>query len=570
MAVGLAAGRDLLQARNAAASAVSAAQMAATSIGRGDLSAAAREIAGADADLQRAESSLDRVEWAEAVPLIGEDIEAFRSAIEASRQLTAAADVIFGFMNDRPLLVDDGRFDPEVFASLRQTVTTARDHAGEAQRLLGSAPRPRLASLREPLDRLRTLSSSVFTGLDSARALSERLEPAVSGDAPFRVLLLIENEAELRATGGFFGFPTLVEINRGEIKLVRVDGFGALQVRDDVGRFIRVDAPSDYVTRYGSFLANTSLWVNVNLSPDFPTVAGVAGRLYEAAIGIRPDAVVRIDLTGVGYLLDAFGGVSAGGVPIGGDTLATDFIIDSYRRFPDNVEQSAYLVGVLRTVFRQVLTARDADGAALVAALRRAVAERRLAVVTGVPAIDSGLAAAGADGSILPGDPGDLNVIVQNFGANKMDLFTSETIDVDVSVAGCAVIGTVSVTITNGTPAWAAALPALYDDNEGRWWVNVYLPADAMVLSVTENGTAVPATQAREVGRPVLARLTTIAAGDSSVVAVRYQEVVSGTDYRVRVEPQPLIHPAMLRFNGSDGIVLATTATHTYMTDCKN
>ena len=130
MAVGLAAGRDLLQARNAAASAVSAAQMAATSIGRGDLSAAAREIAGADADLQRAESSLDRVEWAEAVPLIGEDIEAFRSAVEASRQLTAAADVILGFMNDRPLLVDDGRFDPEVFASLRQTVTTARDHAG--------------------------------------------------------------------------------------------------------------------------------------------------------------------------------------------------------------------------------------------------------------------------------------------------------------------------------------------------------------------------------------------------------------------------------------------------------
>ena len=71
-------------------------------------------------------------------------------------------------------------------------------------------------------------------------------------------------------------------------------------------------------------------------------------------------------------------------------------------------------------------------------------------------------------------------------------------------------------------------------------------------------------------GRPVVARLTTVAAGDRSVVAVRYQEVTSGTGYRVRVEPQPLVHDATLRFNDSDPIVLTTTATHTYTTGCEN
>ena len=560
---------DVFAARSAAIKASTRARQAATQASSGDLEATAETLHQAETLLATATGHLDKpwVRVARRLPWLGEDLTAARAGSAAGAELSEAALGVLGFFTaDHDPLFDSGRFDRSVLTELETVLMTAEDHAATSQRLLGAAPRARLEAVRDPLTELEQASSTAFTALTAAAALATRL----TDEAPYRMLVLIENGAELRATGGLVGFVALLEVDDGELRLVRVDVVHALRALDAQGNYVRVDAPADYLVRYGSFLANTSLWLNVNLSPDFPTVAGVAGRLYEEATGIRPDAVARIDLTGIGYLLDAFGTVTVDGQALSPGELATVFVIDSYLRFPEPAEQSAYLAGVVTQVFTQLLTARDVDGAALAAALRRAVAERRLAIVTDDPSIDAALAAAGADGTILPGDPGDLDVVIQNFAANKIDLFTSETIDIDVSSAGCAVVGTVSVTITNDTPAWAATLPAGQAATEGRWWVNVYLPADATVLSVTENGTAVAATQAREVGRPVLARLTTIAAGDTSVVTFRYQEVVSGIDYRVRIEPQPLVHPATLRFNGSEPIVLTTTATHTYTTDCSN
>jgi len=500
-------------------------------------------------------------------PWLGSDLTAARAGSLTGSELSQAAlGILEFFTTAHAPLFDAGRFDLDAMAALATVLEASEEHAAAAQRFLGAAPHSHFAAIGDAIGELEQVSDTGFTALTATTALLARLDDPV----PYRTLVLIENGAEQRATGGLIGFVALLEIDQGELRLERVDVVHALRILDDQGTYVRVDAPPDYLVRYGSFLANTSLWLNVNLSPDFPAVAGVAAELYEVATGVHADAVARIDLTGIGYLLDAFGPVEVEGRLIDPDTLATDFVIDSYLRYPDPQDQSAYLADAVTEVFTQILVAPHIDGGALAGAVERAVKERRLSAVADDPAIDGGLVAAGADGTILPGDPGDLDIVVQNFAANKIDLFTEETIDVDVETAGCAVLGTVSVTIGNDTPTWAAALPAGQAGTEGRWWVNVYLPKNATVLSVTENGQAVPAGEGREGGRPVVARLTTVAAGNRSVVAVRYQEVTSGTDYRVRVEPQPLVNDATLRFNDSDPIALTTTATHTYTTGCEN
>ena len=134
----------------------------------------------------------------------------------------------------------------------------------------------------------------------------------------------------------------------------------------------------------------------------------MARRLYQAATEVEADAVARLDLVGLGYLLDAFPTVTIDGQPVDGSTLATDFLIDSYRRFPDDThpgEQNAYVAGAMQQVFGQLVGGAPADRSAVLSAIRRAVAERRLSLVTGDNEVDAMLAGREPTGRCSPAVP---------------------------------------------------------------------------------------------------------------------------------------------------------------------
>jgi len=79
-------------------------------------------------------------------------------------------------------------------------------------------------------------------------------------------------------------------------------------------------------------------------------------------------------------------------------------------------------------------------------------------------------------------------VVVQNFGANKLDLFTQTHFEVTLDPSACTMTGAVSTTITNAAPPQAVQLPSKWLTADGIWWVNTYLPAGATVLEILENG----------------------------------------------------------------------------------
>ena len=560
------AAAEVLSAQGQASAAEDSAREAADLVAAGDLE-------GGSAALHRALDALDEAQASLASPWVGPlrlapfagtELRAAEAAVVGVRSASlAAAGVLDYLLADRAPLYSAGRFELEGLESLAVVLSEALDHAADARAALDGAPDPRLGFVARRLEQARELAADLHDALNGAVPLVDRLTEAASGTRPYRVLLLLENGAERRATGGLAGWYALVEVDEEGAHLPAFGSVvGALQVVDNEGEFVAVDAPDDYLQRYGDLQANTTLWAYVNLSPDFPTVADVARRLYQVSTGVEADAVARVDLVGLGYLLDAFPGLTLEGQELDGSALATGFLIDSYRRFPDDTrpgEQNAYLGEVMQEVVGQVLGGAHSNRGDLLQAVRRAVGERRLAVVTADAAVNTMLSVANADGSVLPGGPGDLMVTTQNLALNKVDLFTRTSLTVQVTADLCRVAGEVSLTLTNAVPAGMDWLPHWTLGSLGRWMVSVYVPRGATVLSLEVDGVPVEGTFLEELGRPVASAVVDAEVGESVEVTVRWQEQLTESGYTLTLQPQSLVVPATLSVNGEPAVPFLET-----------
>jgi hypothetical protein len=569
--IGLLAARDVAGAGAAAEQAVATSRQTVQQAIDGDTSGARQSLSSVLADLDRAGSSLDTV-WISLVglfPPIAAEVDAATAGIEAARSLALAGNDLLEFATaDRPPLLHDGRLDVGALGLLDEALVRARTNAAAARTALKDVPGSRVAAVRDNLEQLEEASTALDQGLMGAAALVARLERAVTGGEPFRVLILFENGAELRATGGLIGFVAELAIDRSPLRLTNIGPTTGLHTTDATGSLASVAAPADYLARYDVYLANTTLWSNVNLSPHFPTVARVAGALYQQATGNLPELVVRLDLTGAGRILSAIPPEARRGFAFAPSQLATDFVVDSYLRFPDADDQNAYLAQVVGGMFARMLAAPTVDGAMLGRALVGTARERHLALFSADPAIQGALTTAGADGSLQPGDPGQVEVVVQNFGANKLDLFTQTHFDVTLDPSACTMTGSVSTTITNAAPPQAAQLPSRQQTADGIWWVNTYLPAGATVLDILEDGEVTGGSVQTEGGRPVAAALIDIPAGQSVTVTVRWQEELTGPTYHLALQPQPLVNPATVAVSGFPPQSFTRTAPFEVPTQC--
>ena len=98
----------------------------------------------------------------------------------------------------------------------------------------------------------------------------------MGGSEPRNYLLLIQNSAEVRATGGIPGALAVLHTEKGKIQLATQDS------ASEMGAFepaLKVDAAQDaiYTNRLGSYMQN------VNMTPDFPTAANTARAMWQAA-----------------------------------------------------------------------------------------------------------------------------------------------------------------------------------------------------------------------------------------------------------------------------------------------
>jgi hypothetical protein len=450
-------------------------------------------------------------------------------------------------------LFHDGAVDLTYLDSLSGPAAVAAEALREATFTLGQSPR------RSGVGQVDSARMQLANGLSQLRdiveqlSLGSRVAPALLGvDAPRRYLVVAQNPAEARGTGGLVGGFVLLEADNGILRTV-VTG-----ANTDLSAFSGgppvADLGAEFTDHYRALLP-TGNWVNSNPSPHFPYAATVWRALWEKQTGQQVAGALAVDPIALSYLMKATGPVRlSDGVTATADNVVDLTLRDTYLRFQeaDQSRRKNYLQEISRGVAGS-LGAGDVDPRALLSGLTRSAGEGRLQFWAADPAVEAELAGTAVTGRLPEGRPAVGNAVFNVIGS-KLDYYLERTFSYS---PGCGSgPSSASLTLRNtaprtGLPPYVS--PAVFRGDlpagTNRVLVTMYLPPQSSVLEARQGPDVVQPRQGNELGLRWAEFLVTLEPGSSTTLQVSFEERLGARADVERVST-PLVRPE--RFTVTD------------------
>lgn len=375
----------------------------------------------ADARAQTDDGMWRHLEW---LPMIGDDLRAIRTAAEVTDDLATAVIAPASEFNLDALRPVDGALDVAAITRLQSTVDDASSALDDAWAELTALDRgDLLPQVDGALTQLTDALTAVRPVLGAANEIIGVLPAALGADEPRNYLLVFQNNAESRSTGGIPAAFALVTADKGGLHL-------AQQASSTDFRNARPSPiiPLDPALQalYGDKVGR---WVtDATMSPDFSESVEILRAYWQESFGTPVDAVISFDPVALSYLLEATGPMT---VPTGSGepvTITSENAVDvllheAYQRF-DQEQQDVFFAATARAVFTAVVSGGAAPQA-LFASLTRAVDENRLLYSPATEA-EAELVGDSKLSGRLPETNEDrtlLGVFVNDYTAAKMDYF---------------------------------------------------------------------------------------------------------------------------------------------------
>lgn len=248
---------------------------------------------------------------------------------------------------------------------------------------------------------------------------------------PRTYLLLLQNNHELRATGGFITAIGRITLDNGRITELTFEDSYAIY-RDDVDHPLAPAPLKRYMEIEILFLRD------INWSPDFPTTARLAASLYAQDAGVQVDGVVSLDLRAVALLVGALAPLQVAESDL---TLTPDNVMTTIMHFwnrppTSTVEEETELleerqdwlykrkdfIPLIAESAMDRLQSGDFNPARLIEGIAAALNERAVQIWLTDPDATALLAQQGWDGGLHPQQGADYVALVDtNMGYNKVD-----------------------------------------------------------------------------------------------------------------------------------------------------
>ena len=565
-----------------------------------DLERAVRVFRAARADLQAVDAAARPFLWAAPylgwLPRYGPDVAAAPALLQIALDLTGAGEEAL-----EPLLPfldglaegsgSDGRgMLPEVVAALE-------DARPQLDGALAAVDRARTVRDGLAADRLSPLLRGWVARLDRYLPLLEQalraalLAPDLLGaDEPRTFLVLVQNEDELRPTGGFISGVAQVTVEDGHLLELQFEDSYAV---DDFS-YPYPDPPAPL----REFML-IDLWVfrDSNWSPDFPTSARAATDLYTISRDVSVDGVVALDQETIRLLVEALGPLQVEGAaePVTGRNvirLAREAWEPSEGGFAEWWEHRKDFMGaVLDAAVLRLEQGLDRDSLLRLArAVVQALQQRHLLLYLADEEGAGLIAELGWDGALTPPAGDSLMVVDANLGFNKANAAVEEsltyTVDLrDLSQPRATLV--VSHTHVLDSGERPCQQRPRYDDTYEQmiarcYWdyLRVYVPSGSQLVEGTPHavsgaellsGLGSPAevrVGPEEAGHQVFATFLLLRPGESLETGLEYllpESVIQAGDdgliYTLLVHKQPGTRaiPLRVRVLLPDGAVLSAS-----------
>jgi hypothetical protein len=495
---------------------------------------------------------------ASSIPGLGSNFSAVaevaRSADDVASLSLAPLVNVFDTLDWNTLLPDSSGTNLAPLQNAAPTVSSAAHVVRvSAERLDQIDDRNLLPQVSEPLAKAKIQLNGVTGALDAA-ADAAALAPGMLGvDVPRNYLLIVQNNAESRASGGIPGALAVLTLDKGKLTLGAQSSASQVGIMDPV---LPIDSEQAaiYTGRLGKFMQDT------NLTPDFPTAASLAQAMWERKTGQRVDGVISLDPVALGFILDATGPVQLSnpellkiaslGLPteLRGDNVVQTLLSDVYAKIDEPKLQDAYFAGVAQQIF-SALSNGQSHAKSLIEGITHGVQEGRVLAWSGSADEQNILAKYLVSGSTTGPSvsPAQFGVYFNDGTGAKMDFYARRSVQL---IKECPKDGyeqtTVRVTTTNTAPADAAAALPGYVTGDGIYGVppgsvqtNIvaYGPVQANIESAMLDGHKTSFAPYLHSNRPVGILAVRLAPGESRTIDFTFGKIVQHTEPNVVVTP---------------------------------
>ncbi|WP_315095730.1 DUF4012 domain-containing protein [uncultured Cellulomonas sp.] len=431
----------------------------------GDSAAADRTLVQLQAHSSTAARSTTGPVWTVAglLPWVGPNVDAVHTVASAVDDLAQQA---LPSLMQATTLVDpaalapvDGRVDLAPLQEAAPAIVAADASVQlTAQRLEDLDTSALLALVADPVQTLREQVADVAVTTATASRAAQLVPAMMGADGPRSYLVLVQNNAEQRATGGIPGSVLLLSADAGAVTVVEERSGGSLSGLAEPALPL-TDAEN---ALFGPLLGTDMR--DVTFTPDFPRSGALAKAIWEQKVGGTIDGVLSVDPGALALVLGATGPVTlADGTTLSADDAVQTLLNQVYLDIEDPREQDAFFAATSTAVFTAVIGGQG-DAPAVMDALAEAARQGRLMVWSADEDEQSRLEPTVLGGALrgVDGDSPVIGVYLNDGTQAKVGYYLDLTVDAEATQCrpdGSQIVDAV-VTLTYDAPPDAAELPA--------------------------------------------------------------------------------------------------------------
>lgn len=472
-----------------------------------------------------------------------------------------------GAFVDAALAAISGQYD--AFAPL----AARAERAGAALAAIDAESlHPRLA---EPLAEIQPFAEYMGPGMQIAPGLPDLL----GMNGPYTYLVLLQNNHELRGTGGFITGIGRVTVERARVTALEFTDSYAVDNHN-------IDHPPAPAPLQKYMKADLLFLRDANWSPDLPTSARIIDTLYSRDTGQTVDGIVTMDLHAVALIVGAVGPVTVPGLeepvtgqnvvelikelwgnPLGEDETVANKSSEWFRQRKD-------FLPIMAGAILDKLKSGRFNVFAVAGAGRRAFNERAIQVWVREERVQERIHRWGWDGGLLPPQDADYIALVDsNLGFNKVDSVIERSLDYTVSwPGGPGSQGVARLTVTYrhpiAMPRYECLLSPRYGDRYDEMaercyydYVRLYAPLGSELLRIDGVEQDSVSTRRGEKGTQVFGGYFVMKPGTTRTVTFIYRlpQHIQQNGYRLVIQRQSGTSPMPLRWQVANR---AFTYTH--------
>ncbi len=527
-----------------------------------DLAGTKDQLAKVDTDLKAVKSDFEKLGWTKAIPWVGSYYKDGAHGLEAAEELLIAAN----------LSID--AIAPYADVIGLKGLATTGDGAKTAQ--------DRITFIINTLDKIKPQLTDIATHIDAARIEADQIDPArypedfrgipvrsqlttginvlnqaavllsdakplieslpymLGKDGQRKYLVIFQNDAELRPTGGFMTGYAIINVTNGKISVVQSDDIYKLDEKFPK----RIPAPEP-IKKYHP---NVPYWYlrDQNLSPDFKVSMETFLPNYDLTKSPKVDGVIAMDTQVLVELLKVTGRIGVPGygnfsadidercncpsafyelqILAGGEEpVVWDSVSGKIVQAPANYGiRKQFLGPVMYSILANVMAQPKAKFPMLFQAAINSVQGKHALMYFYDPKIQEAVESFNLAGRITEAEGDYLAVVDTNFSGAKTNIWVKYKADQKIEVSGDGTV-TKTLTLTYDNPQegnvkidTGRKLNGLFRD-----WLRVYVPKGSELIEAKgfESGQAT----SEDLGKTVFEGFFSLAPLNTKVITLKYK-----------------------------------------------